>query len=76
LARISGTQIIGSMAPPYLFLSHPSYSSSIHPFFPITFQVVLRQSKAGSPGWLQGGHPEFQPPYKGHPQTTRYAGGS
>jgi hypothetical protein len=25
LARISGTRIIGSMAPPYLFLSHPSY---------------------------------------------------
>src|SRR5207248_9482437 len=25
-----------------LFLSHPSLSSSIYPFFPITFQVVSR----------------------------------
>jgi hypothetical protein len=32
------------MAPPYLFLSHPSYSSSIHPFFPITFQVVYHKN--------------------------------
>jgi hypothetical protein len=39
LARISGTRIIGSMASPFFFYL-TLLSSSIHPFFPITFQVV------------------------------------